>query len=190
MKKQILFIAIFFVFASGAFAQTAKAVRMIDVRYGEVSAMAKACESDSDQGEFGGLVMNTLTINSRSHQWRAVGIYGQTYKFFYKGGDTEEHMYPDQLVYVVVERRVSDRSYREEYLFSDAGALMFCLQTSENDDAVPKSRRIYFTGPKAIRIIEGAKTRDTLTAADTKDIAAVLKTVAGIKQIFSRSISL
>ena len=68
--------------------------------------------------------MNELTINSRNHQWRAVGIHQINYKFFYNGGDSEEHMYPDQLVMVKVERKISNLRSLEEYVYSNTGELL------------------------------------------------------------------
>ena len=61
-----------------------KTVEKIRAYYNEVSEKAKAAETEDDQGEFGDLIMNELVINKRGHQWRAVGQFRETYKFFYK----------------------------------------------------------------------------------------------------------
>ena len=167
-----------------------KTIESIKKRYTEIAEKAKACETDDDRGEYGDLFMNTLTINSRNHQWRAVGIYGQKYKFFYRGGDSEERLYPDQLVFVTVERKVSIRTYQEEYLFSDAGALIFYRQTAENDDQVPKSRLVYFSGMKSIRIIEDGRVRDKLTATDAAAVKQIRSQSGNFADIFNRSIKL
>ncbi len=169
---------------------TASSVAAIDERYKDISAKALACETDDDQGEYGPLVMNTLSVNSRSHQWRAVGIYGQTFRFFYQGGDDEKNLYPDKLVFVKTERRVSDRKYREEYLFSDKGDLQYFVRHAENDDQTPKEFRIYTEGMRDLRIVENGNVRDKLNATDVKAEAEARRSAAKIKELFVKSITL
>ncbi len=164
MKMQIAFVSCFLFTALGVSAQTGKTVETIRKYYTTVAEKARLADTDEDQGQYGDLVMNELVINKRGHQWRAVGIFGETYKFFYRGGDSEAHMYPDQLVMVKVERRVSNRNYLEEFVYDKAGRLIFYFQKAENDDQVPAERRVYFSGVKAIRIVEDGKTRDRLAA--------------------------
>jgi hypothetical protein len=191
MKKALLFFSILLLFTLVVAGQsTEKSVGSISKRYADIAEKARLCETDDDRGEYGDVVMNELTINTRRHQWRAVGIYGKTFKFFYKGGDSEQHMYPDQLVLVKTERKESSRNYSEEYLFSDTGALMFYFQKAENDDRSPAERRIYFSGIKAIRIIEDGKTRDRLTVEDNKTAKEILGQGQKIKTLFAQSIKL
>ena len=52
-------------------------------------------------------------------------------------------MYPETLVMVAVERKVSDRSYSEEYLYNEKGALLFYFQKAENDDLRSRRREVY-----------------------------------------------
>lgn len=170
-------------------AQTEKTVDSIRIRYNDIVEKARLCETDDDRGEYGDLVMNTLEVNARHHQWRAVGVYGQVFKFFYKGGDSEEHLYPDQLVLVKVERRVSARTYNEEYMFSDAGVLMFYFQKAEGDDQLPGERRVYFFGGKAFRVIEDGKTRDRLNAKDLANVKEIASSATKLKTMFKTSIS-
>ncbi len=193
MKKQIYSLAFILVLSTCIFAQTTdRAVEKIRTFYTDIAEKARACETEDDQGEFGDLFMNEFVVNKRNHQWRAVGRHVLTYKFFYQmtPGDREDHMYPDQLVMVKVERKESDRTYNEEYLYSATGVLMFYLQKAEDDDQAPAERRVYFSGIKAIRITEDGKTRDKLSAKD----AATVKEIAGesgkIKDIFLRSLKL
>jgi len=167
---------------------TDKTVEKIRTYYNEVSEKAKAAETDDDQGEFGDLIMNELVINKRGHQWRAVGIFKETYKFFYKTWG--ESMYPETLVLVTVERKVSDRSYTEEYLYNEKGALLFYFQKAENDTEVPAERSVYFNLGKAIRIVEGEKKRDRLKAADAAAVKEILAQSIKIKDLFMRSTKL
>jgi len=167
---------------------TGKTVEKIRTYYNEVSEKARAAETEDDQGEFGDLIMNELVINKRGHQWRAVGRFRVTYKFFYKTwGET---MYPETLVMVAVERKVSDRSYTEEYLYNEKGALLFYFQKAENDTEVPAERSVYFNLGKAVRIVEGEKKRNRLKAADAATVKEILAQSLKIKRIFIRSIRL
>lgn len=186
MKSNILLIAILLLTASAGFAQS---VESIDKRYAKIAEMARLCEDDHEIGEFGELVMNTLEINSQSHQWRAVGIYGQIYKFFYKGGDSEARPYPDKLVFVVNERRVSDQRYREEWLFSESGALILFIYNVESDPN-PKQSRIYFSGGKPIKIVDDKKVTTRMSALDLKDTNERAAQGRRIKELFTKSIKL
>jgi hypothetical protein len=168
--------------------KTDKTVEKIRTYYNEVSEKAKAAETEDDQGEFGDLIMNELVINKRGHQWRAAGQFRETYKFFYKTWG--ESMYPEALVMVTVDRKVSDRSYTEEYLYDEKGALLFYFQKAENDTEVPAERSVYFNLGKAIRIVEGEKKRDRLTAADAATVKDVSAQSVKVKDLFMRSIKL
>lgn len=194
MKQQpILSITLILLFATCISAQsTDKTVESIRKRYTEFAEKARLAEADEEHGQYDELFMNELVVNKLDHQWRAVGKHIFTYKFFYKmlDGDREDHMYPDQLVLVKVERKESDRTYSEEYLYSNAGVLMFYCQKAENDDQSSAERRVYFSGIKAIRIVEGTKTRNRLTAKDAAAMKEIIAQSGKIKEIFNRSIKL
>ena len=191
MKRQLLSIVIILAGAAAAAAQGVEAkVDLIRKTYIDVAEKARLAETDEDQGQFGELVMNELVINKRSHQWRAIGIYQKSYKFFYKGGDTEEHLYPDQLVMAKVERKESNRTYAEVYLFDYPGRLVYYSQRSGSDDQLPADRQLYFSAAQALRIVEDNKQRDKLSAGDLKVTKDVLSSAAQIKEIFTKSIKL
>ncbi|HRI03237.1 MAG TPA: hypothetical protein PLL77_05805 [Pyrinomonadaceae bacterium] len=191
MKKQISSLAFLLLLSVCVSAQTTdRSVEKIRTFYTDIAEKARLCETDDDRGEFGELFMNELVVNKRNHQWRAVGRHVLTYRFFYQmtPGDREDHMYPDQLVMVKVERRISDRTYNEEYLYSAGGALIFYFQKSENDDQSPSERRVYFSGIKAIRIAEDGKTRDKLNTKDAATIKEITGESGKIKDVFTRSL--
>lgn len=189
MKKHIFSFVVVLVVSIGGFAQaTDKTVDAIKRLYIETSEQAVACETDDDKGEFGPLIMNTLTINSRDHQWRAVGKYGRTYKFFYNGGDTESSLYPDKLVLVKLDRRESNRTYNEEFLFNKVGTLVYFAGRAENDESLPASRQVYFSNQTAIRIVEDDGTRDRFSPADLKLVKNTIASAMAIKDLFQRSI--
>lgn len=189
MKNTLFAILLLLLTGSIGSAQTTeKTIERIRTYYTEISEKATAAETDDDQGEFGDLIMNELVINKRNHQWRAVGRYQISYKFFYK--TTGEHLYPETLVLIKTERHVSSRSYTEEYLYNEKGALLFYFQKAENDDEVPAERRVYFNLGKAIRIIEDDKKRDKPTVKDSATVKEVLLESVKIKELFTRSIKL
>lgn len=200
--KKIIFVISLSIFAltiQSANAQTIeKTVEKIRTYYNDISEKATAAETDDEKGELGDLVVNELVINQRRHQWRAVGIYVLTYKFFYQSVDEsayppeviEKHLYPDQLVKVNVKKEISNRIYAEEFVYDKTGALILYYQKAENDDQSPKERRLYFATRKPIRLIEDDKKRDKLTTADLKTIQEVLKSNLQIKEIFARSLKL
>jgi hypothetical protein len=191
MTKQMTGIIFLLLLSLGVSAQTAaRSVEKIEKSYADVSEKARLADTDDEQGQYGGLFVNELTINSRNHQWRAVGIYGQTYKFYYRSLDTEDHMYPDQLVLATGTRRSSNRIYREEYLFSETGTLMFYYQRAEGETDTPTEVRIYFSGSKPIRIIEDKKSRDRMTAEDIKLASKVVTFAGKVRDLFNRSINL
>jgi hypothetical protein len=167
---------------------TDKTIAAINARYTDISEKARLCESDDEQGEFGALFMNTLDINARGHQWRAVGIFRPVYKFFYKGVENDEkRLYPDQLVFVKAERKVSAITTTEEYLFSDAGALIYYTYT---DDMGRPEIKTWFDAGKAIRIEQNAKARTRLTKDDVSTTNERLATASKLMQVFKRSIEL
>jgi hypothetical protein len=189
MKNTLLTVLIFALTVSFGFAQSVdKTVETIRAYYTEVTQKATAAETEDDQGEFGDLIMNELVINKRNHHWRAVGRYQITHKFFYKTAG--EDLYPETLVKVVAERKVSARSYTEEYLYNEKGALLFYYQKAEDDTEVPAERRVYFNLGKAIRIIEDDKKRDKLTVKDSATVKEVFLESAKIRELFARSIKL
>jgi hypothetical protein len=167
---------------------TDKTVEKIRAYYNEVSEKARVAETDDDQGEFGDLIMNELVINKRGHQWRAVGRFRETYKFFYKTWG--ESMYPETLVMVTEDRKVSDRSYTDEYLYDEKGALLFYFQKAKNDTEVPAERTVYFNLGKAIRIVADEKKRDRLTAVDAATVKEIKAQSVKVKDLFMRSIKL
>lgn len=191
MNRLTLAVFLVLLLAVGAFAQTDKTVAGIDRRYADIAEKARLCETDDDQAEIGELVMNTLDINARGHQWRAVGIYRPVYKFFYKQVENDEkRLYPDQLVFIKAERRVSNRTYHEEYLFSDAGVLMLFTYKAEDDEDPPNEVRIYYSAGKAIRTVDGRKVADKFSTLDLKYTNERAAGAHRLKELFARSISL
>ncbi len=190
MKRIISVLVLILMFSAFSAAQLIdRSVESIRARYADIAEKARLCETDDDRGQFGELFMNELAVNKRDHQWRAVGIYGQTLKFFYKGGDSEARPYPDKLVFVVNERRLSNQRFREEWLFSETGELILFTYKVESDEP-PSESRIYYSGGRAIRTVDGKKVTDRLSAVDRKYTSQRAVQGNRIKELFTRSINL
>lgn len=165
-------------------------VENIRQRYNSIAEKVRLAETDDDAAATGEVVVNELAINTRNRQWRAVGIYNSNVKFFYTGGDTEESLYPDRLVFVKMTGNVSARTVYDELLFSEAGELLFHFRRADGDGPQPDETRIYFANGKAIRVNINGKIRDRLTAADAKTAADSLALSRYLKAIFSASLRL
>ena len=190
MKRQAAIVLLLLAAPLVALSQTEKTVQRIRAVYNDASEQSRLAENDPEHGATGPLVMNELTVNSLNHQWRAVGIYQQRFRFFYRGGDSEEHLYPDELVLVKADRKVSARSYAEEFLFDKSGRLIFYFQRSENDDVEPVERRVYFAAGKAVRVIEDGRSRDRLGKQDTLLAGTIAAKSVQFWNCFKRTIEL
>ncbi|QQS32161.1 MAG: hypothetical protein IPM50_10835 [Acidobacteriota bacterium] len=165
-------------------------VENIRQRYNGIAEKVRLAETDDEAAATGEIVVNELSINSRNRQWRAVGIYNRNVKFFYTGGDTEESLYPDRLVFVKITGNVSARTVYDELLFSDSGVLLFHFRRADGDGPQPDETRIYFAKGKALRLNINGKIRERLTAADAKTVADSLALSRFLKAIFSSSLRL
>lgn len=190
MKKTAIILLTLLFFSVAVIGQSVdRSTETIQKYYKDVAEKARLCETDDDRGQFGELFMNELVVNKRDHQWRAVGIYNQKLKFFYKGGDSEAKPYPDQLIFAVFERRLSNQRFREEWLFSDTGELMLFTYKAESEESQNESR-IYYSRGKAIRTVDGKKVTDRLSALDRKYTTERAAQGKRIKELFAKSISL
>ncbi len=192
-KLVLLFCFLFLVGNTAAIAQE-KAVAQIKRLYEEIGQKIELSERGSEESAYAGIVCNELVFNRNEHVWPAVGNYQATYKFYYDSAQTEEHHYPDRLRKAVMKSHMSDRSYYEEYLFDEAGALVFYYTKPDEppigDEPQKVEQRIYFAAGRPIRIIKGQKTADRLTAQDVQLARKVLATGRQIKDFFARSLTL
>lgn len=171
-----------------------KAVEQIRKLYEEIGKRIELSEQGIEESTYAGIICNELTINKNQHVWPAVGNYQVNYKFYYDSAQTEEHHYPDRLRKVVTKSSISDRSYYAEYLFNEAGALVFYYtkpaEPPIGDEPPPIEQRIYYAGGRPIRIIKEQKVSDKLTAQDLEFARKVLATSRHIKEFFARSLNL
>lgn len=107
------------------------------------------------QGEYSSIFRNELVLNQRSNPWPAVGIYQKAVRFFYTFGDREKNPYPDRLLKITVTTERSNRSEYSEYVFDEAGQLVYCVE-AEDVDAV-NGTRFYFAGGRLIAAYSGPR---------------------------------
>jgi hypothetical protein len=194
MKRLSLILLFVALLSISARAQSVeKSVEKIRNFYNEVGKKIEFIEQGGEQGMYGELVCNELTVNKHEHSWPAVGNYKSSYKFFYEfSGDDETkdpNPYPDRLVKIVVHSSMSARSYYQEFLYDKRGSLVF-YYLKATEEETPKETRVYFNAGKAIRVISEGKTRDKLTAEDLKTAREVLQKSAQVKELFIKSLKL
>ncbi len=183
-----------FFFAGNVVKAQEKDVAQIRCMYEEVGKRIELSEQGVEESSYAGITCNELVVNSNDHMWPAVGNYQATYKFYYDNAQTEGHHYPDRLRKVVLKSKMSDRSYYTEYLFNEAGALVFYYAKPQEpplgDEPPAPEQRLYYAGGRAIRIVKGQKTSDRLNAQELELARKVLATGRQIKEFFARSLTL
>jgi hypothetical protein len=171
-----------------------KAVEGIKRLYQEIGAKIELSEKGSEDSQVAGIFCSELAVNKNNHIWPVVGTYEMTYRFYYDLAHTEGHPYPDRLRKVVMKSSMSARSYYSEYLFDEAGALVFFFTKPNEppigDEPQRLEQRIYFTSGRPIRVIDGQRTRDSLTTKDLQFAKEIIKTSRDIKLFFAKSLDL
>jgi len=133
--------------------------------------------------EYSNIYLTELAVNKSNGSYPAVGIYRPVVKFFYTYGDREKEPYPNRLLKIVVAIDRSDRKEYAEYVFNEAGQLVFYFE--KKDDV---ERRVYFTGERLIRLQEGERVISRLTKSQTDMVASMLKEKTSLVTIFRNSL--
>lgn len=189
-------IVAFFVFvpASAVVSAQEKAVERIKRLYEDIGKKIDLSENGTEESQFAGIFCNELVVNKNKHIWPVVGNYEMTYKFYYELAHTEGHPYPDRLRKVVMKSSMSARSYYSEYLFDEEGALVFYFTKPNEppigDEPQRVEQRIYFARGRPVRIINGQKVRDVLSAKDIELARGIVNTSRQIKLFFTKSLEL
>lgn len=200
MNRRLLgfkFVALAFIFlilASAAVSAQEKAVERVRRLYEEIGKKIELSENGTEDSPIAGIFCSELIVNKNGHVWPVVGNYELAYKFYYDLAHTEGHEYPDRLRKVVMKSSMSARSYYEEYLFDELGFLVFYFTKPNEppigDEPQRDEQRIYFAAGRPIRIVNGQKINDRLTAKDAALARRVLITSNQIKKFFSGSLTL
>lgn len=162
-----------------AFAQTDKRIDAIRAAYEKSAAAVAICEAD---GEASPTYLLETVVNKNDGQYPAVGTYRITTKYYYTYGNREENPYPDKLTFVKRETRRSDRTKLEEYLFDDAGRLVFFYETDEDG----AEHRIYFDRAVAIKMLTGTNVVALAKPESRAAAASALKHAQSLSLLFKR----
>lgn len=159
------------VLAQGARATTEQQVARIRKLYGEVNATIAAGLKDHTVGLHH--AMYTVGGEKDGMQWRAVGNMAiRTEYFFNCEPNDEEECGTDPRKFIVKitnsYRAAGDLASNAEYLYDDAGELIFALDTGNvgSEDGKSVEQRFYFAGGKLIRLMRGSQIVSHLTAED------------------------
>jgi hypothetical protein len=181
-----VFLMIFCVFgiASSIHAQKDSAEKIDKIRqiYQRTNRQIAAAEKNFPESE---VFFSELTVNKGGTMYPAVGNFRSVYSFYYTYGDREIDPYPNRLLKVMVATDRAARREYAEYLFDEAGKLIFYFEKMSDE---PESR-FYFSGGKTVRIQRGEKIVDINSRAESAASKTVQAQAARIVQIFRNSIN-
>lgn len=171
-----------------------KAVERIKKTYEQMLEKIELSERGGEESTYVGIFCNEMVANKNDHVWPAVGNYQMRYRFYYDNAGTEGHHYPDRLRMVIMTSKLSDRSYRAEYLFNETGALIFYYTKPDEppvgDEPRPIEQRVYFANGRPIRVVRGQTPTDRLRAGDRLLATRVIATSKRIKIFFATTLNL
>lgn len=192
-KIAVLFLVILVQGNTGLSAQN-KSIQRIQRIYDEIGKRIELSEKGIDESQYAGIFCSELSVNKNKHVWPVVGNYEMTYKFYYDLAHTEGHQYPDRLRKVVMKSSMSDRTYYSEYLFDEAGALVFYFtkphEPPSGDEPPRLEQRFYFESERPIRIVNGEKVRDSMTVKDLQLAREIVNDSKKVKVFFTTSLAL
>lgn len=163
-----------------AFGQTAQRVEAIKKIYQKTNEAIALSEQSPDAST---TFLTELTVNKNLSPYPAVGIYKTVAKFYYTFGDREVNPYPDRLMKIVLSTDRSDRKEYSEFLFDEAGQLVFYAE--KKDDV---ERRLYLTSERPIRLQQAELSLPLRSRAHSEFVATVMKEKTNLVAIFRRSL--
>jgi hypothetical protein len=136
----------------------------------------------AERGEDGQIYSTELVVNATNQSWPASGIYQVRYAFHFERGDGEST--PSRLLKVEMRTEVSARHYAAEYLFDEAGALVFYFARAAEESEQAETR-VYYTKGRAIRLVRDAKVSDRPTAEERAVADAAARKAQQLKAFFA-----
>ena len=192
--KFVMLTFVLFFSASAVVSAQDKAVERIKRLYQEIGEKIELSENGTEDSSVAGIFCSEIVVNRNKHIWPVVGNYELTYRFYFELSHNEGHPYPDRLRKVVMMSSMSARSYYSEYLFDELGFLVFYFTKPNEppigDEPERVEQLIYFVAGRPIRIINGQKTIDAITAKDLAMARGVVSTSRQIKLFFAKSLDL
>lgn len=145
--RAITTIILFLALQIGLIAQTEQRER-VDVYVMSVDSILETCQ---EVPTYCGYYLNELHINKNGEQWRAVGQYHKTVKFWYTDdpGQIDEEEGKPVSVLKVVEVTVESTYYDVEYFFFDNGELVYYSKHFEASDG-SEDTEVYFDGGRDV----------------------------------------
>lgn len=179
-KRATTAIFVLLLFAAGGLAQSDRRVEAINTLRAKIDQDIARSEAEP---EYSNIYLTELAVNKNNGSYPAVGVYRPVVKFYYTYGDREREPYPNRLLKIVLAIDRSDRKEYSEFLFNDAGQLVFYLRRMEGTE-----RRLYFVAQKPIRLEENGKVLSMRTRSRAATVATVLKERANLVAMFRRSL--
>jgi hypothetical protein len=172
-RNIILLLLLCFVFRAAA--QDAE-IGKIKTLYTETQELIATMSAPSEEMR-GGLYCSELTVNKYDAQWRAVGTYLKTIRFWYTDqpefAEMEGGSKASALRKVEISSKWAAGNTEHTELLFDKGQLVFCFKKDASYDNIetPKEMRWYFSGDKLIRYQEGINILKEMP--DAKEIQAL-----------------
>lgn len=167
-------------FAAGGLAQTDRRIEAINTLRAKIDKDIAASEAEP---EYSNIYLTELAVNKNDGSYPAVGVYRPVAKFYYTYGDREKEPYPNRLLKIVVAVARSDRQEYSEFVFNDAGQMVFYLD--KKDD---KERRIYFAQDRAIHFEQDGRFLSLRTRTHAAFAAMAVKDKTNLLAIFRGSL--
>lgn len=173
MTKQILTL-VFLILAAATFA----AAQTVEQQVGKIRQLSTDTNKQIDEGledKTSGFHYAAMTIGGErdGQQWSAVGTMETRDEFYFvcESGQIENcgaDMRKNVRKIVSSYKAAADLSSNSEFLFNEAGELVFVFKRSnvERADGATVEQRYYFHKNKLIRIVQDGKTRDKFSGAE------------------------
>ena len=186
LKQPIFATATVILFAINTLpAQDNAEILKIRAIYNEINSSIVNCQKQVE--EPCGLYLNTLEINKGNEPWAAVGIYHSNQDFWYTSSDEEANTYKLRKINMKTER--SARMEQEEYLFDEAGTLIFYFFQLSGGGKNLQTYRFYFNEEKLIDYKEKLEEEElNFRVFAQEEEAAVLEKANALKQLFLLSV--
>ena len=184
-KTNILLVIVIIVGATGtlrAQKDSAETIEQIRRIYNQTTDRIAAAEKNFPESD---VFFSELIVNKGGTMYPAVGIFRSVYEFYYTYGDREKDPYPNRLLKVSVSTKRSAMREYSEYLYDEAGNLIFYFEKLSDEPEV----RIYFVGNRIVRFQRGDKIVGKNGREEISAAKAVQTQAAGIVEIFRNSIS-
>ena len=168
MKKSLIILLLLPVISYSQF-RTINAIRDIRDHYSEVNEKIKYCtEGDHEKCD---IYCNEVAINRHQTDWRVVGTYNRTIRFWYSDDPKLQELFEkdgrDVLLKVEINEVISRRENYIELLYKD-GELVFYFSKDISGFNENKEERFYFSDGELIRYLENTENKTKTVLPEQK----------------------